>query len=374
MPVDQATVDRLRKYNWGADPFEATPSGGEPYRTRLVNGRCFFLDATNRCRIHSEVSYDAKPPACRLFPLAVLEVGGRQYARLSFWCPTVAADTGKPLDQQGRWLREAAKYADRRPMPLMLNEAVALPARDLERLHQAFREFLLARAHTIADRLAASAAFLRRFEAVATRDGAAAGSALLTGPLPNIPELAAETRRSGHASAGRRVLSLFMLQDREEGRVAAVRRFAALALFRAGGVRLHSRAMQASASWRQLRRVEFDSAGAAANDLLTRYLSAKLESRRYVAGDVTLLEGVNMLVAAYGIVDTLARTKAASERRPACTESDIRDAVSAADLLVLEHPALLHGGLHRRLVKAALGTSEAAADVLACLAHSRSAS
>jgi Fe-S-cluster containining protein len=158
VPVDQATVDRLRAHDWGADPFERAPGTGEPYRTRLVDGRCFFLDEANRCRIHAEIAYDAKPPVCRSFPLTVLDVAGNRYARLSFWCPTVAANVGKPLDHQSGWLKETARHTDRRTRPLMINERAEIQPDEFERIHHGLRRILADQAWPIADRLAAASA------------------------------------------------------------------------------------------------------------------------------------------------------------------------------------------------------------------------
>ena len=135
--------DRLRSHDWGGEPFESAPGAGEPYRIKLVDNRCFFLDPENRCRIHTELSYDAKPPTCRSFPLTVLEVGGQRYARLSFWCPTVTANTGKPLDHQSSWIKETAKQSDHRTRPLMVNETREIQPGDFDRIHHALRRFLV---------------------------------------------------------------------------------------------------------------------------------------------------------------------------------------------------------------------------------------
>src|SRR5262245_50679594 len=132
VPVDQQTVDRLRKHDWNGDPFERASGTGTPYRLRLVDGRCFFLDAQNRCRIHVELSYEEKPAVCRGFPLTVLDVGGRQYARLSFWCPTVVENDGRPLQHQVRWLKDTAKNADHRTTPVTVNGRTAIQPRDFE--------------------------------------------------------------------------------------------------------------------------------------------------------------------------------------------------------------------------------------------------
>ena len=112
---------------------------------------------------------------------------------------------------------------------------------------------------------------------------------------------------------------------------------------------------------------------AASDELLTRYFCSKLDSRRYVAGDASLVVGFNVLLAAYAVVEVLARTRAAGSGRAACDEEDVRQAVGAADLLVVEHPGLDSMGLHRRITEAALGSPDLGAGLLSVLSRSRRA-
>jgi Fe-S-cluster containining protein len=367
VPVDQATVDRLRGHDWGGEPFERVTGAGEPYRIRLVENRCFFLDPQNRCRIHAELAYDAKPPVCRSFPLTVLEVAGQRYARLSFWCPTVTANVGKSLDYQSTWIKETSKHADRRTAPLMLNEKTEVQPADFDRIHHALRRFLVDPTLPVADRLAAASALIRRLDRAPGKvEGAAVAGLVRAAESDSATVLAAEGRRGGRASGGRRVLSLYLLQDRQGGRIAIVVRLAAVLLFNAGLTSLSSRAVPCAARWRQVRRVSF-APSAASLELLTRYFCSKLDSRRYVAGEATLVAGFNLLVAAYGTINVLARMRAASQGRTSCSDEDIALAVGAADLLVVEHPGLHYGRVHAALVDAALGGSGMSADLLALI-------
>jgi lysine-N-methylase len=367
VPVDQATVDRLRAHDWGEDPFESAPGAGEPYRTRLVAGRCFFLDRENRCRIHNEMSYEAKPPVCRSFPLTVLEVGGTRHARLSFWCPTVSANSGKPLEHQASWLKETARHSDRRSMPLTINQTTEISLRDFERIHLMLRRFLVDATLPTAERLAAGAGLIRRLDESAGKESTPPlAEVVQTAEAEGAAVLASEARRGGRPGGGRRVLSLYLLQDRQGGRLSILARLLSVVLFNTGAIRLRSSAVPGAASWRQIRGVSFSASGAS-TELLTRYFTSKLDSRRYVAGDATLVDGFNLLLAAYGMINVLARMRAASDGRSSTDEEDIRQAVSAADLLVVEHPGIYHGRLHARLVKAALGGTDVCGDLLARL-------
>ncbi len=371
MPVDEATVDRLRAHPWGGEPFEATPGADDPFRTTLVDGRCFFLDQENRCRIQNELSYEAKPAACRAFPLAVLEVAGQRYARLSFWCPTVTANRGKPVAHQARWLNETAKHTDRRTAPLRINETTELAVSDFERVHRALRRLVVEATSPVGDRLAAAAALTGRLDAAAGEGDTSAvvDRVLRTAESDGVAALTQETRRAGHPSDGRRVLSLYLLQDRRAGRSAIPARFLTVVMFNLLGARLQSRTVSARASWRDVRRVAFDPSGES-TALLVRYLCSKLDSRRYVAGEATLVTGFNLLVAAYGMINLLARMKAASDGRSSADGRDVQPAVCAADLLVVEHRGPDRGRVGKGLSRAALGNRGLCSDILACLDRS----
>jgi Fe-S-cluster containining protein len=357
--VDQATVDRLKTHDWGGDPFEALPAGSQPYRIRLVGGRCFFLDERNRCRIHSEISYEAKPAVCRAFPLSVAEVDGRQYARLSFWCPTVTANTGRPVEQQGRWLKETAAHADRRTQPLTIDGTREISPRQFDRIHGALRRCLVHPGLPVRDRLVAGVAIVCRLRAASTAAGDPV-AIVEAAEAEGVAALAREGASGGRASNGRRALTLYLLQDRPLGRWSVVPRLGAVLLFNAGLWPLHSRAVGARARWPDVRRVTFVPS-AAGEELLTRYLCSKLDSRRYIAGNASLLTGINLLLAAYAVVEVLARTRAVQARRGDCDDEDIRLAVAAADLLVVEHPGLDRTSLHRRITEVALGSPDLAA-------------
>jgi len=364
VPVDQATVTSLRSRDWGGDPFEAIPTAGRPFRIKLVEGRCFFLDGENRCRIHTEVSYEAKPEACRAFPLSVLDVGGQSYARLSHWCPTVTENVGKPLEQQLRWVRETSRHAESRTTPIVIQNRT-LAGRELDSLHRAIRQVMSEPGVALPVRLAAVCALALRADSAAQGPGAFE-KGLQHARESGTQALADEIQRKGAAGGGRRVLALYLLNDVRGGRLARVLRFGAVFLFNAGVTRLRSTAAGASASWRQLRRVRFEMSSAS-KDLLTRYFVSKIDSRRYLAADATIVEGLNLLVAAYGIVSVLARTRAAAAGRSATDEEDIREGVRAADLLVVEHQVHGAGLLHQRVMRAALAGPTLGGDVLACL-------
>ncbi len=103
------------------DPVATLPGGLLALRRRS-DGSCGFLAADGACRIHAERGADRKPLACRLFPFRVHPQDGPLVVTASFSCPTVAANSGAPLERRlgeiaalGRdWLRAFPE----RPLPL----------------------------------------------------------------------------------------------------------------------------------------------------------------------------------------------------------------------------------------------------------------
>jgi hypothetical protein len=294
----------------------------------------------------------------------VLDAGGRLHARLSFWCPTVVANTGRPLEQQAAWLRDTAKTAGHRTAPFNVDGTREISLREFENIHLALRRLVAQPGLPLTHRLAAGAGLMRRLHGAAAHDDIV--SLVKSAERVGSEALAREGAEGGHPSSGRRVLTLFLLNDRVNSRWSGVFRFVAVVLFNLGGWPLRFRAVGARASWAMMRRVECEP-DAAGVELLSRYLCSKLDSRRYVAGDASLLNGFNLLLAAYCMVEVLARARAADAGRAACTYDDLAEAVAATDLLVVEHSGMDRGVLQRKMSDAALAGTDAAAGLLATL-------
>ncbi len=78
------------------------------------DGACVFLDPQNRCRIHSEYGEAAKPLACRIFPFSVRPTQHGWQASLRFDCPSVTSSKGEPIAQHRRWLGQLVAELDER--------------------------------------------------------------------------------------------------------------------------------------------------------------------------------------------------------------------------------------------------------------------
>lgn len=372
--VDEQKVAKLREHDWShiapGEPFERNRGPGEAYRLRMRGGRCFFLAEDNRCQIHAELGYDAKPEGCKAFPLHFTEVHGRSYARLSYYCPSVREAKGKKLRDQMRWVRATRKAAGdvSREEALTLDGDLELSQREVDALDERLKLIVERTDLDMGDRLAAGAALLARVSVRADEGHKSAlRSVLEQAKAPSeLDALSAEGRADGKASRAGPVFSLFLGADCGAGKLARAGHFFGVRFFNLGLAKLKSQAMRARASRGSLRATRFDPPPEG-QALLERYIAHKLEGRRHLAGSTTLIGGFNLLVASYALVNLLARLGAAAAGRPSCDDHDLAAAVEAVDLLVVEHTTLRRGKLFGQLVEAILGQRGLTASLLARL-------
>jgi len=122
--------------------------------------------------------------------------------------------------------------------------------------------------------------------------------------------------------------------------------------------------MDAAARWSALRRVAFtpDEGGDA---LLTRAMSSKVRSGRWLMGDLSLVTGFNLVVVGYHLIHILSCLRAASMGRSTCDEADVTRAVQAAELLVFEHSNLIHNAVSFRFISSMLESTDLCASMAA---------
>ena len=61
MPLTENDIARIEAIGYSRSDFAV--KDGRIFRLRNVNGKCFFLDSKNRCKI-----YNHRPEGCRLYP------------------------------------------------------------------------------------------------------------------------------------------------------------------------------------------------------------------------------------------------------------------------------------------------------------------
>jgi Fe-S-cluster containining protein len=150
VPLQPGEADAFRRAADGVIPAERLARavgrarhGGVEVETLVgTGGQCVALADDQLCRIHAARGAEAKPRACRIFPLTFVATPGAEVrVGLSYACPAVLDGEGEPLDTQPgevesvfRGAIEGSRYLLRVPSEVKLADGVALPWSDARAL------------------------------------------------------------------------------------------------------------------------------------------------------------------------------------------------------------------------------------------------
>lgn len=81
---------------------------GRYFALKTAQEACVFLDNNHLCSIHQELGAAFKPRGCRQFPFRLVRTPDGIYAGVSFYCPAVQANQGRPLASHQAELLELA--------------------------------------------------------------------------------------------------------------------------------------------------------------------------------------------------------------------------------------------------------------------------
>jgi len=115
IPLDKDDLQKLAEQRWQEHPdFQGVRTvvresllGGRRVLAKRPDGRCVFLNADGRCRIHELHGAEAKPAVCRMFPFQVVPLGNFAYLTPRRSCPSAAADDGRPAGEHIAALKKA---------------------------------------------------------------------------------------------------------------------------------------------------------------------------------------------------------------------------------------------------------------------------
>ena len=103
IPIDQATYDRLQEHDLATlkpsfgrvTPVMRSAFDRNRWVFRRSESQCCLLSLQRDCLLHSHFGFDAKPQACRDFPLRFVATPDGVYVGLSFACSSVLRSQGK---------------------------------------------------------------------------------------------------------------------------------------------------------------------------------------------------------------------------------------------------------------------------------------
>ena len=139
-----------------------------PLSAGASQGRtCVFQDADRRCRIHREFGYDAKPHVCRMAPLQMIALEKFAYVTLRRYCPSAAADEGRPMEEHVEEYRRLAVASDAVPEPIpppKLTHGYRRPWKEVMAVAEMLNEFMLDERYPLVRRLVHGLEFCRLLE------------------------------------------------------------------------------------------------------------------------------------------------------------------------------------------------------------------
>ncbi len=113
-------VARLQVQQWEQQPgFQGVRIvrrsallGGTRVLAHKDDGSCVFLTSAGLCRIHEVFGGDAKPLACRQFPLQVVRWERKSFATVLRSCPSAAAERGRAVSEHLGFLKRLVQDSE----------------------------------------------------------------------------------------------------------------------------------------------------------------------------------------------------------------------------------------------------------------------
>lgn len=361
--LTEAECERIDRQEWreqlGVEPYVLV--GRRALLNKQADGACVFLTDDNRCMIHAKYGEEAKPLACRIFPFSVRPTERGWQASFRFDCPSAAASDGSPLSQHTGSLNRVVAELEHAPPAgdgaTCLQPRVPATAAEVDAVTSRYVRWLGQRELPLRHRLLGAA---RVTSTLATAKLKTVRGARLTelvdllfdaAPGERTQEPRTPTRRQSAmlrqlVFAHAEHVSLPELRSGLSGRLKKRwRQMLVARRFLAGkGVvpqlpDIKNRVAFAAGDAIQPPRDQLDQI----DDLLTRYLIARVESRSVFGqgyyGWPTFL-GLTALFLSVAAAGWLAKHKAAADGRPRLCFDDVAHAIGIVDRAATRLPAL----------------------------------
>jgi lysine-N-methylase len=311
------------------DAVRRTHAGKREIESLAGDGRsCVALQPDQLCSIHGKFGEPAKPRACRIYPFTFVATPTAVRVGLLFSCPAVLDEEGTPLGEQRADLDalfagavEGTRYLSRVGDQVPLSDAVTLPWPDAERLIASLAEAMRGDGGLV-ERVCRAGAIAGTLEA--DLRGGAAFDAALESARASADEVVAQLLAEPPA-VDRLSRVLFRVLIKGTQRVTTARRVGNVlsSFFGGGDVRLRAGGQVA---WRKVEAVA-PGIGADGEALIARWFADSLESCTFFGDgtlDLSLLDGLRLLVLSAAAAAFLARAHAAVDGRSAVKPDDVK--------------------------------------------------
>jgi Fe-S-cluster containining protein len=360
--LTEAERAALTKYDWAAEWPSLTPDalfarirrprGKQAWRLRpLPSGACRFLTPEGLCLVHATLGVAAKPFAGRLFPFTFLRTPVGVFVGARFNCPAVVRGLGPPVQVQQRALEELYDEYASTYEPPSAGERVRFFGRyelawaDILRVEEQMVEFLREREFDLPRRVLACRRLVRRLvgEAVRSRESgrvAAEPGAILGALRHGVYEIKPPSRieRMMLRLLVATFLGARLPSFRELSVLGRTRERARNVLLRgrmaAGRGRLRLPETEAAVPIRAVRAPDSGVLDADSDEMLERYLVAKVASQGFFGLSFfrrSFAEGLDALIAAYGVIVWLAAAHALAAGRKEPTAEDVEYGIRHVD-------------------------------------------
>ncbi len=344
---------RIEKQKWtaadGVEPDDLIVAEGKAFRLgHQDDGACVFLDPAGRCRIHSKFGEEAKPLACRLYPLVLHPAGKKVVVGLRFSCPSAVENRGRPLLAQSPEIQKLTRlvvpdnYQAGSPPPILAAPDGEWP--DFLRFVKQLDASMAAADVPVALKLLRSLHWLASIEKGRLDQITGPGAdeileALVKSTAQKLPALPASPARPSRF--GRLFLRLMVFEHARTTRVSDPgesdgrwqRLWAALRFVRAGGRTPALRSGLTSVKFSDLEK-PFQPLSSQMDAMLTRYFRVKIQSLHFCGRafhDRPLIEGFRSLALLYPVILWLSRWLALSDGRSEFSDADVTRAISMVD-------------------------------------------
>jgi lysine-N-methylase len=350
LPEDK---QRIEKQGWtradGVDPGLMIVGKGNHFRLgHQSDGACVFLDPSGRCRIHAKFGADAKPLACRLYPLVIHPAGQKVVVGLRFSCPSAVANRGQPLAEQKAEIQKLAecvavdRFGEIPPPAVLAGPGTEWP--DLLRFVKWLDTSMAVKETPLTLKFLRTLHWLGKVEKGSFSQISGPGAdeileALFQGAKKKLPVLPESPERPG--SFSRLFFRMLVLEHArmitvEDLRVPGRHRWKML-----GAAWRFVRAGRTPALREGLEPVEFaaieqrfEPFSPAIEAMLTRFFRVKIQSLHFCGRafyNRPLIEGFRNLALLYPVILWLGRWQAAGQERTNLTEADVARAMSMVD-------------------------------------------